>query len=247
MIIVKYFSIKEKTKMKKIICLLALACVMLTLVACPSPDDDDVLTHAEYIAAEKGAPVVIEAYVQGHQSWWFDSDANTGKITVYAQDKDGGYFIYEASCTEAVAERLVPGTKIRVTGSKTEWAGEIEIENATIEIIGGDTFVAEPADVTALLGTDELIDHQNEVVAFKGLTFKGIEYKGGSRGNDIYVNFEYNGNTYQFCVESYLTDPDSDLYKAVEALVSDQIVNVEGFLYWYEGVNTHITAITVVE
>lgn len=245
MIIVKYFPIKEKTKMKKLLCLLAIACVMLTLVACPNPDDDSVLTHSEYLAAEEGTEVVIEAYVQGHQSWWFDSEANTGKITVYAQDKDGGYFIYEASCTEAVAERLVPGTKIRVTGSKTSWAGEIEIVDATIEIVGGDTFVATATDVTSLLGTDELVDHQNEFVSFKGLTFVSIEYKGGSRGNDIYVNLEYNGAKYQFCVESYLTGPDSDVYKAVEALKSGDTVDIEGFLYWYEGVNTHITGVTV--
>lgn len=245
---VKYFPIKEKPKMKKIICLLAIACVMLTLVACPEPEPEvKPLTHSEYIAAEDGAEVTVEAYVQGHQSWWFDDEAGTGKITIYAQDKDGGYFIYEASCTEEISKRLTVGTKIRVTGTKSTWAGEVEITNATIEVVGGDTFVPTPIDVTSLLGKDELIDHQNEFVVFKGLVFKGLEYKNGSRGNDIYVTFEHEGKTYSFCVESYLTGPDSETYRDVEALVVDQVVDVEGFLYWYEGVNTHITGVTVVK
>ena len=44
------------------------------------------MTYAEYEAAELNAEVVIEAYVQATQSWW------DNKITVYAQDENGGYF-----------------------------------------------------------------------------------------------------------------------------------------------------------
>ena len=46
------------------------------------------MTYAEYVAAEVDEPVVIEAYVQANQSWW------DGKLTVYTQDKDGAYFLY---------------------------------------------------------------------------------------------------------------------------------------------------------
>ena len=60
---------------------------------------------------------------------------------------------------------------------------------------------------------------------------------------DIYVTFALGENEYDFCVENYLTAPDTDLYKAVEALKEGDVVNVTGFLYWYEGPNTHITAI----
>ena len=44
-------------------------------------------------------------------------------------------------------------------------AGEVEIVDAAFEILEG-SYVAEPADLTALLGTDELIAHQNELAAF---------------------------------------------------------------------------------
>ena len=36
-----------------------------------------------------------------------------------------------------------------------------------------------------------------------------------------------------------------DVYTTVGALNVGDVVNVEGFLYWYEGVNPHITSITV--
>jgi len=199
-----------------------------------------VMTHEDYIAAELDAAVTIETYVQGHQSWW------DNKITVYCQSPDGAYFLYELACSEEDAAKLVPGTKILVNGFKGEWAGEVEVMDGTFEFVeDGDTFIAEALDVTELLGTDELINHQNELVAFNGLTVEAIEYKNGEPGDDIYVTLGYNGASYSFCVEVYLTGTDSDVYTTVGALNVGDVVNVEGFLYWYEGVNPHITAITV--
>ena len=198
-----------------------------------------VMTHEEYIAAELDAAVTIETYVQGHQSWW------DNKVTVYCQSPDGAYFLYELACSEEDAAKLVPGTKILVNGFKGEWAGEVEVMDGTFEFVeDGDTFIAEALDVTELLGTDELIAHQNELVVFNGLTVEAIEYKNGEPGDDIYVTLNYNGASYSFCVEVYLTGTDSDVYTTVGTLNVGDVVNVEGFLYWYEGVNTHITAIT---
>lgn len=202
----------------------------------------DVMSHEEYMAAPMDSEVTVETYVQGHQSWW------DGKITVYCQSPDGAYFVYELQCSEEDAAKLEKGTKIRVNGFKGEWAGEVEIMDGTFEFVeGGDTFVAEPVDVTELLGTDALIDHQNEVVSFKGLTVEKIAYKNDEPGDDIYVTLGYNGASYEFCVEFYLTGTDTDVYKTVGTLNEGDVVDIEGFLYWYEGVNTHITAVTVAE
>ena len=199
-----------------------------------------VMTHEEYMAAALDSAVTIETYVQGHQSWW------DNKITVYCQSPDGAYFLYELACSEEDAAKLVPGTKILVNGFKGEWAGEVEVMDGTFEFVeNGDTFIAEALDVTELLGTDELIAHQNEFVAFNGMTVEAIEYKNGEPGDDIYVTLGYNGASYSFCVEVYLTGTDSDVYTTVGSLNVGDVVNVEGFLYWYEGVNPHITAITV--
>ena len=197
-----------------------------------------VLSYDEYAAAKLNQHVVIEAYVQAHQSWWGN------KVTVYAADENGGYFIYELACSEEDAAKLVPGAKIRVNGYKAEWAGEVEIVDATFEFVDGDPFIADAKDVTALLGTEELINYQNQFVSFKGLTVESISFKNDG-GDDIYVNISLNGVTYGFCVERYLTGPDTEVYQTVSGLKTGDVVDVEGFLYWYEGVNTHITSVTV--
>ena len=246
--------------MKKLIALILALTMVLALAACggeqtppaadpapatdPAPDTNDdvkVMTYAEYDAAELDSAVVVECYVQATQSWW------DNKITVYAQDNDGAYFLYEMACSEEDAAKLTAGTKIRVSGVKGAWAGEVEIMEGTFEFVeGADTFVAEPKDVTDLLGTDDLIKDQNKKVAFKGLTIKAIEYKNGEPGDDIYVTVEKDGAEYSFCVERYLTDPETDVYKAFADLKAGDVVDMEGFLYWYEGVNTHITAVAKV-
>lgn len=256
--------------MKKIIALLLAVLCLAALAACgakttaPVEGDNDtdtdtdaekVMTYAEYMAAAVDDPVVIEAYVQAHQSWW------DGKLTVYAQDKDGGYFIYNMVCTEEQAAALVPGTKIRVKGYKTEWSGEVEVaDGATFEIIAdADPYIATATDVTALLGTDDLIKHQNEFVAFKEMKVEASTDKDGNavaflynwdgsgeEGSDLYFNVSVNGATYQFTVESYLCDKNSETYAAVKALQIGDYVNLEGFLYWYNGVSPHITSVVKV-
>ena len=164
------------------------------------------MNHADYVAADNETEVVVETYVQAHQSWW------DNKVTVYCQSPDGAYFLYELACSEEDA---------------------------------------------ALLGTDELIDHQNEFVSFTGLTVapstdaNGNEAAflynwdgSGEKGNDLYFNVTVNGQTYNFCVESYLCGQDTEVYQAVEALQIGDVINAEGFLYWYEGVNPHITSVS---
>ena len=221
--------------MKKIIAMLLVLSMVLAFAGCAG---SKAMTHQEYMAAAVDSEVTIETYVQAHQSWW------DNKVTVYCQSPDGAYFLYELACSEEDAAKLVPGTKIRVTGTKGEWAGEVEVMSGTFEFVKGDSYIAEAADVTALLGTDELIEHQNEFVTFKGMTVVGIEYKNGEPGDDIYVTVSKDGAEYSFCVEAYLTGADTEVYAAVGALNAGDVIDVEGILYWYEGVNTHITSVT---
>lgn len=215
-----------------------------------------VMSHDEFMKAELDSPVCIEAYVQANQAWW------DGKIKLYLQDEDhGGFFAYDLPCTEEEAAKLaVPGTKVRISGVKAEWSGEVEIIDATYEILEG-SFIAETEDVTALLGKDELIDHMNEKVAFKGLKVAPSKVEGkddefaflyawdgsGSResNSDLYFNVEVDDKTFTFTVESYLCGSDTDVYKAVEGLKVGDTIDCEGFLYWYNGANPHITNVTV--
>ena len=208
-----------------------------------------VMTYAEFIAAELDTPVVVESYIQATQGWWDNA------IVAYTQNEEGAYFVYKFACTQEEAAQLVPGTKVRITGYKAEYKGEVEIVDATFQILEGN-WIASALDVTELLGTDELIKHQNELVSFKGMTVETITDKDGNEkaflynwdgsgtpGNDLYFNIEVNGKVYNMCVESYLTGKDTAVYAAVEALQIGDMIDLEGFLYWYEGANPHVTSV----
>ena len=69
----------------------------------------------------------------------------------------------------------------------------------------------------------------------------------GEDGSDLYFNVSANGETYTFTVESYLCDSTTDVYNAVKELQIGDKIDLEGFLYWYQGVNPHITAVTAAE
>ena len=214
---------------------------------------EGVMSYADYVAAAVDTEVCVETYVQAKQAWWEDN--GVGQATFYTQNQDGAFFVYNLPCSQEDYDKLVPGTKIKVTGFKSEWSGEVEITDATYEIEDTDTFVADAKDVTDLLGKDELIDYQNQFVSFKGMTVEAANDAGdaflykwdgsGTEGDDLYFNVSLDGNTYTFTVESYLCDKDSDVYKAVQNLKVGDVVDMEGFLYWYEGVNPHITSVSV--
>ena len=243
---------KGSNIMKKLLALVLALVFALSLTA--MAEEPAVMTYADYAAADVDSPVVVDTYVQAKQSWW------DNKATVYTQDADGAYFCYDMACSEEDYALLVPGTKIRVTGYKGEWSGEVEIADATIEIEDGE-YIAPVKDVTDLLGKDELIDYQNQFVSFKGMTVEAAgqdesgndvaflyNYDGsGSDGDDLYFNVSLNGETYTFTVESYLCDNTTDVYKAVKELKIGDKIDMEGFLYWYEGVNPHITSVTAAE
>ena len=218
-----------------------------------SSDGDGVMTHAEYDAADLDSGVTVETYVQAKQAW------ADGKATLYTQAEDGAYFVYQVSCTEEEFDSLTPGTKIRVSGTKSEWTGETEIINATLEVLEGN-YIPEPLDVTEMLGADELAAHQNELVAFKGMTDEpqtdaaGKEVAflynwdgSGAEGNDLYFDVSLNGEKYTFTVRANLCGADSDVYKAVKALKVGDVIDMEGFLYWYDGPNPHIISVVPAE
>ncbi len=254
--------------MKKFLAILLVLSMALTIAACakknPDPQDtsantdalvpdtksEGVMTYAQYAAAELNTQVVVETYVQAKQSWW------DNKGTFYTQDKEGAYFLYNMPCTQEQYNSLTVGTKIKVTGYKSEWEGEVEIVDATFEIEEG-KYVASAKDVTSLLASEDLIKSQNMFVSFKGLTVvasKDAEgndvaflYKhngSGTDGDDLYFKASINGQTYTFTVESYLCDKTTDVYAAVKALKVGDKIDMEGFLYWYNGMNPHITSVS---
>ena len=239
--------------MKKLFALLLAMIMLVAIVGCEKKPA--AMTYDQYIAAANDSEVTIEAYVAATESWW------DGKIQVYALCDEGGYYIYDLACTEEEAAKLVPGTKVRFTGFKGEWAGEVEILDGKFEILKdkAKTFTAD--DVTALVGTDDLIKRMNDLVAIKGLTVAASKdangndaaflYKwdgSGKQGDDLYFNVTLGDKTYTFTVNVYMlgTGADSEVYKTIEGLQIGQVIDIEGFLYWYNGAQPHVTSVKVV-
>ena len=232
----------------------------------------DVMSYEDFAAAEVDDPVVIETFVQAKQALW-EGNTNLGcdTATLYTQDEEGGYFLYDIPVSAEVYEKLEEGTKIRVSGYKSEWAGEVEVvaddDLTEVEIVEGEEFVAGPVDITEMLGDEEMIKQfMNQKVSFTEMTVEAVTggneteaedgaaedaaflygWDGsGSEGDDLYFSASKDGKVYTFVVESYLCGPDTDVYKAVKELKAGDTIDMEGFLYWYEGMQPHITSVTV--
>ena len=136
--------------MKKFLTLLLALVMALSIVGCgktntdepQAPDTPDdgadaavtVMTHAEFDAAAVDSPVTVETYIQARQGWW-EKDG-VGVATFYTQADDGAYFLYNMPCSkEDYDSMLVEGAKIRVSGYKAEWSGEVEIVDLTNNVV----------------------------------------------------------------------------------------------------------------
>lgn len=239
--------------MKKIFALLLTLALTLTLVGCKETKGEGVAAHAEYISAEDQTELAIEAYIQAktYKNEWHS-------VNLYLQDKEGGYYVYRMSVTDEQYDELVIGQKVKITGVKGSYSGMQEIAegSAKYELERG-TYIAKAKDLTkSWSNKEELNKSQGMFVKFTGAKVVATEtangnvasaYKwngSGQKGDDLYFNLQIGEVTYQFVVETDLCNADTDVYKAGEGLQIGDEVTVEGFLYWYEGPNMHVTKIT---
>ena len=216
---------------------------VLSLASCGKVEG--ALSYDEYVAAKDGTEVTIAGYVQAKQSWW------DNKATVYLQDNDGGYFLYELGCTEEQFNTdLAIGNHIKVTGIKGSWAGMVEIlgqeagAEATYEVLKG-TKVYKAVKVNSL-DNDALIKLSCTKVAFENLEVVKVDLP-ASEGKDIYFDVTDGTTTLTFAVESYLTDKNTDVYKTVLTLKAGDKINCEGFMYVYNNAQLHTTSVTLVK
>lgn len=225
-----------------------------TGMADPAAKSKDVMTYEEYVDAPLDAAVTLEAYVQGKQAWHDD------KASLYASDSAGAYFIYKAALSEDLYNEMTEGTKIKVTGHKTEWSGEVGVaEGAKIEVIKNAALWIEPAlNITDDLGNEEkLIQYQNIRIQLTGMTAEPAQTGSdavcwysrdgsGEEGDDLFFYASKDGTTIPFTVVSSLCGKDTDVYKAVQKLKAGEQIDLEGFLYWNNGPNPHVTRISIV-
>ena len=209
----------------------------------------NVLSYDEYIAAEVGSEVTIEAYITGRTTWYNNA------ASFYLADDNGGYYVYNLPCTEEEYASLVIAKKLQVTGAKDEWKGEVEIncqtatENAGWQLCDGEVFNPSSTNITSI-DKEVLDNYKNQSVKALGLTVTKAPYTNfedftlaPKAGTDVYVEVTDGTNTFLFVVEAYLEDSlyDSSTYKNVCALhVGDKVV-LEGFIYYWENPQMQIT------
>lgn len=249
-------------KLRKIFSLVFILFLVFALVACNKNTDDNkpvdndepvLVNYAEYVKTNKDAKVIVKAYVQAKDVFKADEvDASKGKASLYLADADGGYFAYEVSMTKAEYDALEVGAFVEVTGVKAEWKGEVELSSATLKTLEGEKKTFDAIDLTDKM--DDAEKNMNRLVKINGLTVvghgsEGLPFTytwggGGERGSDLYVDLALNGKIYTFVVETDLKDENTDVYKAVEALKLGETVDIEGFAYWYEGLQIQLTKVT---
>lgn len=250
--------------MKKFLAIVLALTFVFAFVACGKKDhefkdvkSEGVMTYDEFAAAALESKVTIEGYVQAKQVY----SEQYGNTSLYLQDTKGAYFVYRLACTAEEYAKFTEGVKVKIVGYKAVWSGEVEIIDVeSFSVDSSVKYTAPVFDATSLLGTDDLIKHQNEKVSFKGLTVKASKdadgnevaylYKSngtGAEGDDLYFNVALGDKEFQFLVESDLCGADTDVYKAVKNLKVGDTIDLEGFLYWYNGVNPHITSVKVVK
>ena len=211
----------------------------------PTQTQDDltgVMSYAEYVAAEEGTVVTIAGYVQAKQSWW------SNKATVYLQDDNGAYFLYELTCTEEQYNTdLAIGKRVKVTGVKGSWAGMVEIlgqeagAEATYVPLSGTKVYDAKAQTS--LDDETLIPLSTQKVSFANLTVVSVSLP-ESEGKDIYFDVTDGKTIKTFAVESYLTDKNTDVYKTALTLKAGDVINCEGFMYVYYSAQLHTTSLT---
>lgn len=250
--------------MKKFLAIVLALTFVFAFVACGKKDhefkdvkSEGVMTYDEFAAAAIESKVTIEGYVQAKQVY----SEQYGNTSLYLQDTKGAYFVYRLACTAEEYAKFTEGVKVKIVGYKAVWSGEVEIIDVeSFSVDSSVKYTAPVFDATSLLGTDDLIKHQNEKVSFKGLTVKASKdadgnevaylYKWngtGAEGDDLYFNVALGDKEFQFLVESDLCGADTEVYKAVKNLKVGDTIDLEGFLYWYDGVNPHITSVKVVK
>ena len=248
-------------KIKKLISFIIAAALTAGLVSCSSaPANNTVavpaLTYAEYAAASDEAKVVIEGYIQSYALVYGGS-----RVSMFLQDDDGGYYVYLAVCDAEKASQLEIGKLVRVTGVKGSYAGEREVqEQSTFEFLS-ESKIYDPFDITALLGeTPTLEKMMNRRVSLKGLVIREsygtddasfaflYNWDGSGKAgdnNDIYFSASHGEDYSLFVVESDENQEGSSVYSSATSFSVGDVVDLEGFLYWYNGPNIHVSSIKV--
>ena len=209
---------------------------------------DDAPTCAAYLEAEIGSFVTFSCYIQGRESW------TDNFCSLYAQDETGACYLVRLPCTKEDYDRMTPGRMILVTGYKSTWGDDIELTDCSFQFLDG-SWLANPQDMTDLLGTEELSVHRNEKVCFSGMKIEpmmdgaSVWYCGwdnmAAEGENTEFFFRASAGeaVCMFSVLPSLCENPEQVIQTLKSLHLDDVVDLTGYLYWYNGPRPRIIEI----
>lgn len=218
----------------------------------PDADEHPVMSYQDFLASEIDCPVTVDAYVQAKEPW------QNGHVSLYAQNRSAAYYLDRMNCSRDECEKLEIGQKIRISGYKSLWNDSLSISDAAFQLLNGN-WIAEARDVTAMIGTDELIQHQNEKVCFRGMTVEAMPdglsvwYSGWDNSapegadSELWFRASYDGTVCEFTIRPSLCPDMQELLQTLQAVRIGDRIDLTGYLRYVNGPLPCITEIQVTE
>ena len=134
----------------------------------------------DYVAA----PIDYTLSVQGVVTALTGKSVGNTYNTIYIQDNDGGYYIYDMA-SDPVADGIKVGMTIKVRGTKDIYSGTHEVKEAVAEIVDQTIKTIEPVDYTTIytnaqsLKAEDLVAKQGFLVTIKGVQITGQNLENG--------------------------------------------------------------------
>ena len=153
----------------------------------------EVSSHADFLAAEKGATVTIEGVIVMINS--ISTGNKYNRITLVDANGNYGYYCHNLKADPIKDSNLEIGMTVAVTGVTDDYNGMRQLKDGTVKVINAEKTATPAVDVTEAFkaGTD-LNNYIGNLVTIKGVTL-GRQVLGGT---NEYLYFELGG------VEGYL-------------------------------------------
>ncbi|MBQ2711656.1 MAG: hypothetical protein IJF66_06925 [Clostridia bacterium] len=187
----------------------------------------------DYVAAPKDYTLSVQGVVTALTGKSIGNTYNT----IYIQDNDGGYYIYDMA-SDPIADGIKVGMTIKVRGVKDIYSGTHEVKEAVAEIVDQTIKTIEPADYTTIYTNAQSLKAE-DLVAKQGylVTIKGVQITGQNLDNG-YLKFKLGD------LESYirisgsvcpLTKDEQAKFKADHASHFGWTANATGVICVYDG------------
>ena len=140
-------------------------------------------SFADYVAAKDDDTVVCKGVITAMLSKTKGNSSNS----IYFQDSDGGYYVYNLVEDPYTELGLAEGMTIRATGIRDTYSGTYEIINTTVEVLDKNINIPAPVDFTEIYTNAEsltdaaLVGPQSMLV-----TIKGVEITTQDAGSGYY-------------------------------------------------------------